>query len=87
MPLLGENDGVLLETIWPKKEGLVHVKWFVQLLDPTKLLSCISRSDDMLLTIYNLSLSLWCYRKLNRIERNRNSRNELLVTCDLRSGL
>jgi len=25
-PLLGENDGVLLEQIWPKKEALVHVK-------------------------------------------------------------
>lgn len=29
IPLLGENDGALLEAIWPKKEALVHVKWFV----------------------------------------------------------
>lgn len=29
IPALGENDGVLLEAIWPKKEALVHVKWSV----------------------------------------------------------
>jgi len=26
MPLLGENDGVLLEAIWPKKEAITHIK-------------------------------------------------------------
>jgi len=29
MPSLGENDGVLMEAIWPRKETLVHVKWSV----------------------------------------------------------